>query len=188
MKTQTWGSWWSFSVWTFYMFFFREEKAIPKFGDLKERKSDQLWTLVIGPHSFAANHSSFDQVCGFCAGTSLLAFFYNRSEKWLQGIQGPCGSFNLENLVKKWLQAPIPRNPWLDSDRMHAQGLRQDKIHDDRAREHLIMTAARERIKASALGEHCRTRHTKPKHEEDEPIQPSIAFREGRGGGQRLMS
>ena len=48
------------------------EKAIPKFGDLKERKSDQWWTLVIGPRSFAANYSSFDQLCRFCAG--LLAF------------------------------------------------------------------------------------------------------------------
>ena len=60
----------------FYMVFFREDKAIPKSGDLKERKSDQWWTLVIGPRSFTANHSnsSFYQVCGFCAGTGLLAF------------------------------------------------------------------------------------------------------------------
>ena len=58
----------------FYMLFFREEKAIPKFGGLKERKSDQSWTLVIGPRSFTANHSSFDHVCGVCAGNGLLAF------------------------------------------------------------------------------------------------------------------
>ena len=49
-------------------------KAIPEFGGLKERKSDQSWTLVIGPRSFTANHSSFDHVCGVCAGTGLLAF------------------------------------------------------------------------------------------------------------------
>ena len=61
-KTQTPRSWWWFSVWTFYMLFFREEKANPKFGDLKERKSDQLWTLVIAQRSFTANYSwsSFD--------------------------------------------------------------------------------------------------------------------------------
>ena len=44
------------------MLFFREEKAIAKFDELKERRSDQLWTLVIGPRSSESQriiHRSF---------------------------------------------------------------------------------------------------------------------------------
>ena len=52
-----------------------ERKAIPKFGDLEERASDQLWTLVIGPRSFTANHSSFHQVCGIFAPVPVFWHF-----------------------------------------------------------------------------------------------------------------
>ena len=57
----------------FLYVFLPGREAIPKFGDFKERKSAQSWTLVIGLRSFTANHSSFDRVCGFCAGIGLLA-------------------------------------------------------------------------------------------------------------------
>ena len=54
------------------------------------------------------------------------------TQKWLQGIQGPCGSFRKFSIKINFTLKP-PRSPCLDSDRayrMHAQGLRRDKIRD----------------------------------------------------------
>ena len=52
-------------------------------------------------------------------------------------------------------------------------GLTQRKLHD-RAREHV--TAARERSRSSALGEHYRTQHPVPEDADDKDRQPSITF------------
>ena len=112
---------------------FLGRKSYPK---IWRPQRTQVWPVVVighhlGPRSFKANHSSFDQVCGFCAGmyTGLLAFRW--IQKWLQGIQGPCGSFRKFSIkINFTLKPPIPRSPCLDSDPMHAQGLRRDKIRD----------------------------------------------------------
>ena len=55
----------------------------------------------------------------------------NRIQKWLQGIQGPCGSFRNFNIkIKYMLKPPIPRVPCPESNRIYAQGLRCDKFLD----------------------------------------------------------
>ena len=97
-KTQTRGSWWSLSVWTFYMIFFWEEKAIPKFGDLQleERKSDQpgYWSLdhvnVPALPAQGIIHPSGSRLWFKVALVPVPVFYliwHFWSEKWLQGIQ-----------------------------------------------------------------------------------------------------
>ena len=109
------------------MLFPREEKAIPKFGDLSQRT--QVWPVVeIGHWTMFLHSESFE----FTVRSSLWLLRWYRVfwhfrwiQKWLQSkafnFQCPCGSFRKFSIkVNFTLNPPIPRSPCLDSDRMHA--------------------------------------------------------------------
>ena len=68
----------------------------------------------------------------FVAFALVPVFWHFRwIQKWLQSIQGPCGSFRKFSIqVKSNFTLKPPRSPCLDSDGMHGQGLRRDNIRD----------------------------------------------------------
>ena len=82
---------WSFSVWTFYIVFFREEKASLHLATSNNASltSRGRWSLDHVP-SQRIIHRSIK-----LAFFALVPVFWHFRwiQKWLQGIQGPCGSF-----------------------------------------------------------------------------------------------
>ena len=109
------------------MLFFREENPIPKFGNIKERESDQSWTLDTVPSQQIIHRS-----IKFVAFALVPVFWHFRwIQKCLQGIHCPRGSFkNFSITTNYMLKSPIPSSPCLKSDCMHAQGLQHNEIRD----------------------------------------------------------
>ena len=96
-----------------------------------EEKSIPIWNMATSNISSLTSrgHWSLDHVSSqriihrlinFVALALVLVFWHFRwIQKWLQGIQGPCGSFRKFSIKINFTLKP-PRSPCLDSDRMHA--------------------------------------------------------------------
>ena len=127
-KTQTSGSWLWFSLWTFYMLFFRKKLSI----NLATSKNASLTSVGRWSLDHVPSQRIIERSINFVA-FALVFWHFRRIQKWLQGIQGPWGSFRKFSIkINFTLKPPIPRSPYLSIAIacMHAQGLRRDKIRD----------------------------------------------------------